>query len=156
MYTPPKPIFDETVDLDAPLEEAGGAFAQVMTLMTELNDAEIVMVRLNAEARVPRVTAAEVDLTAETVEQYANAKALMAVTLSGNFASPSQKSTTMRAVTTALRALVDLQTRAHNADTVKQLEQALMLTLRDYENAEELIAAFQEKFQRISGRQACE
>lgn len=147
-----KPLFDEDTDLDAPLDDAEGTFSKVMALLPELTDAEIVMLRLNAEARVPRVTADEINLTEETVEQYANAKALMAVTMAANFASPSQKSAVLRGVTAALRALTDLQARAYNADTVKQVEHALMLTLKEQENADALIAAFQEKFHRISGR----
>lgn len=145
-------IFDDDVDLNEDLNSAAPPLYQILQSLQELDEHSLILLRTHLNSLVPELHANEVDLSIEIAEQYRNAKALMTTTLAEKFVPPTQKSATVRTVTSALRALTDLQTRAFNIDTNKKLEQALMLTLSKHPDAKELIASFKENFERLTGR----
>lgn len=144
--------------LDAPSEDdlngmpptANPLLAQILDLIAEMEDeSDLYHLKLIIEGKLPPLDLEKLDLETELATQLRDARALMANTVHNRFVPANQKAQTIGMVTRALGAIAEAQTKVYNAERVKVMENALMVTLRDHPDAANLVDTYEATFDRL-------
>ena len=134
---------------DAP-PEATPALQQILQILPEVTEEhELYSLKCIIEGQLPPIDLSTLDLEAELAMQLRDARVLMATTMSNKYIPANQKAQTVSTVTRALDAIASTQIKVYNAERVKIMEQALMVTLREHPDAEALIDTFESTFDRM-------
>lgn len=141
--------FPDAAELNAQPGIASPALEQIFELLPELKEeAELYSLKLAVEGALPPIDLSTLDLETELATQLRDARMLLAMTINNRFTPANQKAQVMSTVTRALSAIAEAQTKVYNAERVKAMEQALIVTLRGHPDAAQLVETFQETLER--------
>lgn len=140
----------DDVDLDGDLPDANPTLARIYELLNEVEaEEDLYLLKLHLEGRLPPLDLSKLDLETELATQLRDSRMLLAMTLHSPLTPANQKAQVMSTVTRALTAIASAQTEVYNAERVKIMERALITTLQGQENAAEIVAQFEDTFNRL-------
>lgn len=130
--------FDSPVRVDSPLP-------RIFDMIRNLDRDEHITLALFINSITPTEN---VDVRRQLTFQLQQAQQLQAETMTGR-SNPTQKASALRVTGTVLKQLIELESAVYNITRVKQLEEALRLTLNAHEDGKALMETFRTHFKRL-------